>query len=39
MSKAYGPSWAHQPNLFSIHYGDDERLLEYQNHLLQVVWV
>lgn len=39
MTKAFGPSWAHQPTAFSIHYGDDDRLLDYQNHLLEVVWV
>lgn len=39
MTAAYGPSWAHQPTAFSIHYGDDDRLLAYQEELLRAaVW-
>jgi hypothetical protein len=36
MTAAYGPSYAHQPTAFRDHYGDDERLLQYQDEILML---
>lgn len=35
MTAGYGSSWAHEPTRFSLSYGEDDRLLQYQNDLLR----
>lgn len=34
MERAYGPSYARSPRAFREHYGDDDRLLQYQAVML-----
>lgn len=36
MTAAYGPSWEHQPNAFRERYGGGERLLQYQDEILNL---
>jgi hypothetical protein len=36
MTRAYGPSYAHQPQLFRDWYGEDEALLRFQEQMLML---